>query len=58
MAGRSARGVAGPVETLVHIPLTAQPHKTWRAGTVEASRPGGTGSMVVARPGLASVVYF
>lgn len=58
MADCSARGVAGSVETLVHIPLTAQPHKSWRAGAVEASRLGGAGSVVVTGLRLTSVLFF
>lgn len=55
VAGCSACGVTGPVQTLIHVPLTAQPHKAWRAGTVEASRFGGAGPMVVTGLGLTSV---
>lgn len=58
MAGGSARGVAGPVETLVHIPLTARPHKAWRAGAVETPRPGGAGPLVVARLRPTGVLFF
>lgn len=57
MAGRSARGVAGSVQTLIHIPLTAEPHKAWGAGAVEASRPGGAGSVVVAGLRLTSILF-
>lgn len=38
VAGSCACGVAGPVQALVHVPLTTQPNKAWRAGTMKASR--------------------
>lgn len=57
VAGCRAGGVAGPVQTLVYVPLTAQPHKAWRAGAVEASRFGGAGPMVVTGLGLTSVGF-
>ena len=57
VAGCSACGVTGLVQTLIYIPLTAQPHKAWRAGTVEASRFGGARSMVVTGLGLTSVRF-
>lgn len=57
VAGCCACGVAGPVQTLVYVPLTAQPHKAWRAGAVEASSFGGAGPMVVTGLGLTSVGF-
>lgn len=57
VAGCSACGVTGPVQTLIHVPLTAQPHKARRTGTVEASRFGGAGSMVVTGLGLTSIRF-
>lgn len=57
VAGCSACGVTGPVQTLIHVPLTAQPHKSRRTGTVEASRFGGAGSMVVTGLGLTSIRF-
>lgn len=49
--------MAWPVQTLIHITLTAQPHKAWGAGTVETAGPGGAGSVVVAGLGLTGVLY-
>lgn len=57
VAGCSAWGVAGLVQTLIYVPFTAQPHKPWRAGAVEASRFGGAGPMVVTGLGLTSVGF-
>ena len=57
VAGCSAWGVAGLVQTLIYVPFTAQPHKTWRAGAVEASRFGGAGPMVVTGLGLTSIGF-
>lgn len=57
MAGCSACGVARPVQTLIYVSLTAQPHKAWRAGAIVASRFGGAGPMVVTGLGLTSVGF-
>lgn len=57
MAGCSACGVAGLVQTLIHVPFTAQPHKAWRAGAVEASGLGGAGPMVMTGLGLTGIGF-
>ena len=57
VAGCSACGVTGPVQTLIHVPLAAQPYKAWRAGTVEASGFGGAGPLVVTGLGLTRVRF-
>lgn len=55
VAGYSSPGVARLVQALIHVPLTAQPHKAWWAGTEEASRFRGAGSVVVAGLGLTGI---
>lgn len=57
VTGCRACGVAGLVQTLVYVPLTAQPHKAWRAGAGEASRFGDAGPMVVTGLGLTSIGF-
>lgn len=57
MAGCSASGVAGLIQTLIYVPLTAQPHEAWGAGAVEASRFVGAGPMVVTGLGLTNIGF-